>query len=274
MRYALYSSLLVLMLHVAPSNAMESSMHHQHAAPQSKAINNKIHISVENPPSKLIANKPTTIRFQLLRNKTSLSLKDLKEVHTQKIHLLLIDSALNDYQHIHPEQDNQNDGFVFTFTPKSADSYQMWVDVTPSDSNQQQFLVATIGKQNNKSMVKEISSLNASVGAYEFTLKPENELKATHEVMVTLAVKKNGMPFDQLEPVMGAYAHLVGFPIDRKSVVHIHPMGTEPTQASDRGGPELMFHLALKQAGYVKLFAQFRIDGKDVYVPFGFVVSP
>ena len=91
--------------------------------------------------------------------------------------------------------------------------------------------------------------------------------------MGKITVSKDGKPFTQLEPVMGAYAHIVGFSEDRKTVVHIHPMGEEPMNASDRGGPELSFHIEPGKSGFNKLFAQVRVDGKDVFAPFGIIVQ-
>jgi len=50
--------------------------------------------------------------------------------------------------------------------------------------------------------------------------------------------------------------------------VHVHPMGVEPTKATDRGGPELQFHINPERKGFVKFFAQMNIQGKEIFVPF------
>ena len=82
-----------------------------------------------------------------------------------------------------------------------------------------------------------------------------------------------GKPVNSLEPVMGTYGHIVGFYDDLRTVVHIHPMGDEPKNETDHGGPELHFHLEPAKGGFVKLFAQVRIGGKDIYAPFGVQVA-
>ena len=68
----------------------------------------------------------------------------------------------------------------------------------------------------------------------------------------------------------------VGWPTqdDFRTVTHVHPMGKEPTNAGDRGGPELMFHLEPSKPGFVKLFAQVKVGGKEIFVPFGVMVKP
>lgn len=101
----------------------------------------------------------------------------------------------------------------------------------------------------------------------------DSEPRAGSAVMGNITVTKDGKPFNQLEPVMGAFAHVVGFGEDYSSVLHIHPMGKEPTSDTERGGPKLDFHIEPKTAGVVKLFAQVRIDGKDIFAPFGMLVK-
>jgi len=52
----------------------------------------------------------------------------------------------------------------------------------------------------------------------------------------------DGQPFKDLEPIMGTYAHIVGFHEDGQTVLHIHPSGgAEPQQPTDRGGPSFKF---------------------------------
>lgn len=72
---------------------------------------------------------------------------------------------------------------------------------------------------------------------------------------------------------MGAYSHIVGIAEDWRTIAHVHPMGTEPKAASDRGGPTIDFHLEPRRAGFLKLFAQIQVDGHDVFLPFGLTVS-
>jgi len=85
----------------------------------------------------------------------------------------------------------------------------------------------------------------------------------------TLVVRgADGAVVRTLEPVMGAYAHLVGFYEDRTTVEHIHPMGPEPTRATDRGEGTLRFRTTPQKAGLMRLFAQFKLDGKERFARF------
>lgn len=75
------------------------------------------------------------------------------------------------------------------------------------------------------------------MGKYKFKLEFDNKSLIVNQavmgkIFITDATNK---PVKNLEPVMGAFAHIVGFYDVFKTVAHVHPMGIEPTQASDRG---------------------------------------
>lgn len=265
MKYLLSLFCLGLML-----NAFASDTHkpQHHTIRNEATTDSNIKILLEKAPSLLVANKPVTIRFQLLKDNKAMTLDELNNVHTKKIHVLVIDPSLSDYHHVHPVV-SKNNSFTFSFIPQTTGTYRMWVDITPAQTNKQEFLMSNLGTSAKRYVVKKEESLHSIVSPYDFSLKLDNKPKGGQEVMATITVMKSGKPFTKLEPVMGAFAHLVGFSSDQKSILHIHPMGKEPSQSSNRGGPELTFHIAFKEKGFVKFFAQFRINGQDVYVPFG-----
>lgn len=200
------------------------------------------------------------------------TLADLKEVHTSKLHLLIIDPSLTDYHHIHPVAGNMPGEYRFRFTPQE-NHYRVWADVTMAKSGRHSYVDADMGDGAAIASIEKTQRLSTTVDGYDFTLSFEDPLRKGEAAMANLTVSKEGKPFTKLEPVMGAYAHLVGFGEDFDSILHIHPLGEEPKTASDRGGPALMFHLEPQEAGFVKLFAQVRIDGKDLFAPFGVMVK-
>ncbi len=73
---------------------------------------------------------------------------------------------------------------------------------------------------------------------------------------------------------MGTFAHLVGFNEDAETVFHMHPIGAPISNENERGGPELDFKIYATKAGFVRLFAQVQIGGRQVFVPFGIRVLP
>ena len=215
-----------------------------------------------------------------LRDKISaepITLAKLREVHTQKIHLLIIDSSLTDYHHEHPAPESPESGeYVFTFTPAKPGPYRLWADLQPWSTNLQEYAVADIPADVAGEEVTEIrAKLQASVGSYHFELSlSPPEMKALEVTTATVRVyDAEGKPFDRLEPVMGTYAHLVGFYGDRKNVVHCHPAGKPPVHPEDRGGPELKFRFGAIRPGLIRFFCQVQINDKSIFAPFSVIVA-
>lgn len=231
-------------------------------------------VSSEHP---LQLGEKATVKIKLTKKDgTPVSLDDLQVVHTKKIHLLLVDSSLTDYHHEHPEPSDVAGEYVFSFTPKKPGSYRIWADVTPSESRHEYVITDLPGS----GAAEPISNRNVVTSgivdglSYELSLdKPD--LKVGQAIVAKIKISdQSKKPFTQLEPLMGAYAHLVGFYDDYKTVAHIHPMGEEPSKPTERGGPELEFHFMPEKPGLLKLFAQVQINGKSVFVPFALQISP
>jgi len=69
---------------------------------------------------------------------------DLREVHTQKIHLLIIDKSLSDYHHEHPQSRKTSGEYIFSFTPQKPGPYKVWADVQPYLTGIQEYAPAEI----------------------------------------------------------------------------------------------------------------------------------
>ena len=56
---------------------------------------------------------------------------DLALSHTKKLHLMLVDSSLEDYQHIHPEPVGGLGQWKFTFKPRRPGLYKAFAEMVP-----------------------------------------------------------------------------------------------------------------------------------------------
>lgn len=274
------ASAIILVLSTPAYSEANSHAEHNiagmsHGAHKEAKAQNSVKLELK-PASAFAVGKTTqvTLKITNMTDGKPLTLDDLKEAHTKKLHLLIVDPSLTDYHHIHPIAGKNAGEFVFDFTPKKSESYRVWADVIPVGTGKQEYVMADMGSAaKDKAAINKASSMTSTVDGYTFTLALDSEPKAGSAVMGNITVTKDGKPFTQLEPVMGAFAHVVGFTEDYNSVMHIHPMGKEPTSETERGGPKLEFHIEPKKAGFVKLFAQVKIDGKDVFAPFGMEVK-
>lgn len=282
MKYKLLTSASALLLALSTPAYSEPSSHTghniagmSHGAHEEAKTQNSVKLEL-NPASTLTAGKTTqvTLKMTNIEGGKPLTLDDLKESHTKKLHLLIVAPSLTDYHHIHPIAGKNSGEFVFDFTPKKNDSYRVWADVIPIATGSQEYVMADMGSAaKDKATINKDTSMVSMVDGYNFTLALDSEPKAGSTVMGNITVTKDGKPFTQLEPVMGSFAHVVGFTEDYNSVMHIHPMGKEPTSDTQRGGPKLEFHIEPKKAGFVKMFAQVKIGGKDIFAPFAIMVK-
>lgn len=113
-----------------------------------------------------------------------------------------------------------------------------------------------------------------SVYGYKFKLVFDTkDLLVNKPALGTIIITdSNNKPVTNLAPVMGAFAHIVAFHDDVNTIEHVHPMGAEPTKNTDRGGPELKFHINPEKKGFIKIFVQVNIEGKEIFVPFGVTI--
>lgn len=203
-------------------------------------------------------------------------LSELEVVHMEPIHLLIVDPSLSDYHHIHPKPAAEPGTYAFSFTPKKGGTYNVYSDLHPKPNIIQEYSFATIevaGGEPGQAEKADNREFTADGYTFKLAFDDPNLVQGT-ATGATVLVAKDGQPFDKLEPLMGAFAHMVGFSQDRENVAHIHPLGKEPETTEERGGPELKFHVGLPHPGYHVLYVQVQINGKDVFAPFGVDVAP
>ena len=212
----------------------------------------------------------TSVTLTLTRQGSPVTLEDLKEAHTEKIHLLIIDPTLTDYHHEHPVPGDTPGNYRFSFTPRKEGPYRIWADLVPVGTGKQEYAIVDLdGAFAGGEVPARASSLTATVDGLTYAVNFDGPLQAGKATLGTLTVKDaNGAVFTALEPIMGAYAHLVGFSEDLQTIAHIHPMGEEPKNPSDRGAGELQFHIQPEKSGLVRLFAQVQIGGQSKFAPF------
>ena len=152
----------------------------------------------------------------------------------------------------------------------------MWADLVPADTGRQEYVIADLGgTASNAKTSNRSPNLTTIVDQLTYAVTFERPLKAGIATLGKLTIKDaNGAVFSQLEPIMGAYAHLVGFSEDYKTIAHIHPMGEEPKNPGDRGAGELQFHIQPENEGLVRLFAQVQVGGQSKFAMFTLNVEP
>lgn len=214
-------------------------------------------------------------------NGKAVSADDLLVVHTQKLHLLIIDASLEDYQHVHPTPADRDGAFDFSFTPRRPGRYRVFADFMPRATGRALYAgavldVASANGASTPARVDAREQLSAVVDGIKFHLASSQmplRLNETANIILTVA-RENGADL-VLEDVMGAPAHLVAFDEKCSGFAHLHPAApsVEVASGSD-AGQRLAFSLNLADPGFFRLWAQVRIDGREVFAPFDLRAEP
>jgi hypothetical protein len=205
--------------------------------------------------------------------------EDLLVMHAKKLHLLITDPTLTEYQHVHPEPTRRPGEWRFLFTPRLGGRYRFFADFTPVATARSLYANADLvveGVRGNLGQVEgESPAWTAEQGGYRFTLAPAAlPVRAQQAADLKFSVKKIDGGVVPLEPVMEAYAHLVAFDASRSGFAHLHPMETDLSRRPDATQPTLAFKITIPEAGRYVIWAQVNLAGSEVFVPFWFDVAP
>jgi hypothetical protein len=262
--------ILALVLLGSAAARAQHDHHHPTAASSSKA-------ELVAPATHQGGKTASTILRLTGKDGKPIAMDQLQVAHTEKLHLLVIDETLTDYHHEHPVAADKPGEYRFDFSPRHGGTYHIWADIVPTATGQQEYVETQVKVQGSPAKKDKTLNTTATAEGYRFSLTTEKNapLQAGKATTVTVRVTStDGKDFTALEPVMGAFAHMVAFPEDLASVMHVHPMGKEPQTPTERGGPELAFHVEPEKAGFHKMFLQVQIGGREVYAAFGVEVAP
>jgi hypothetical protein len=218
---------------------------------------------------------------------------DLLTVHTRKLHLLVVDPSLADYQHLHPEPGERPGEWVFAHTPRFAGEYRVFADFTPAATGRGLYSFADYTAAAGGAGPERAAGWRApgpaeevERGDYRLSLGLEqgDTVQAGRPGTLVFAIRRaDGAPVP-LEPVMGAYVHTTAFDEGRSGFAHLHPR-LEPGEAEppkdgsaplpplrDPLRPRFAFDVMIPREGRYLVWAQFRIAGEEWFQPFALEV--
>jgi hypothetical protein len=149
----------------------------------------------------------------------------------------------------------------------------MWIDVMPTSTGREEYPWCDLAGVAPKFVSNNVESvLAADTDGYHCELKLSTETFAGEVCGASVNIQRtDGSLVNNLQPYMGAFAHIVGFADDFKSVLHIHPLGPMP-KPNESGGPLIDFKYRPLTPGYLRLFVQFNADGRLHVASFGIPV--
>ena len=240
------------------------------------------------------ANEPAELTFTV-KNASGEIMREMEIVHEKAIHLLVVSEDLQEFYHLHPEQ--QADGsFKVSFAFPNGGYYRLYADITPKGSSQivKNFTQTVVGTERPKVPLKVDEKLEKTVDGLRVVMKPDSALESGKEIMLDFQVfdAATNQPVNNLENYLGELAHFVIISEDLRDFVHAHPMSKDNVKSaehshdagtSEKHDDKLMSadsnsvvsaHVAFPNAAKYKIWAQFQRAGKVITVPFTIETKP
>jgi hypothetical protein len=182
-------------------------------------------------------------------------------VHEKTLHLFVVSRDLQYFAHLHPEQ--LADGSFRLAHPLAPGTYMLIADFLPEGGTAQMAQKAIIVPGPPRSLPAADESHGLRV-----RLATEGIAAGKHGVLTfTVEDAATGTPVTDLEPYLGAPAHMLMVRSDLGDAVHAHP------EERATRGPTVSFHPVIPVAGAYRLWIQFQRGGRVSTTAFDLTVD-
>ncbi len=224
-----------------------------------------------NRPDLVSPNQDVTLRFQVFDASSGNQVQLFSTVYEKLMHLIIVDSSLNYFSHIHPVQDAN--GFTITTQFPKDGEYHLYINFQPLGAIEQQFaftLKVGSGALQLSSAVPD-DDQTKTFGDYMVSVSHPKPLLAAQLSVGGQRLKftmrdKNGNAVTNLKPYLAAFGHLVIINEQTFDYLHVHPANLVAPKPDAVSGPDVEF-LPIGIYGPVKpgtyrVFAEFNPGGK------------
>jgi hypothetical protein len=216
----------------------------------------------------LAPGQPVNLQIRFERKDPRAPVTDFEVSHEKKLHFFIVSEDMSFFAHEHPTAADVATGkWTLPFTFPSAGKYRLYSDFR-STALGPTVAMATLevpGAAPAKAALVVDSAMQKTFGSIKVTLATTPSPLGLGDAMIKYTIEDavTGQPVTDLEPYLGAFAHLFILNEDLISMAHAHPRGAEPT-ADSRGGPTVELHASLPKTGIYKLWGQFQRGGKVI----------
>lgn len=245
-----------------------------------------VHAEFRTDPAEVNTGRPIALVFTI-RNEQGRAVRDLQIVHEKPAHLLIISEDLSEFEHLHPQQE-QDGSLRATHSFPVGGVYRLYLDFAPAGGEPivERFTLHVQGTTSSWVQRSEgaVDLRTREADGLRVALSIEKPLRAGEEAMLRFACfdVRTGRPATDLEPYLGAMAHFVIISRDGEEFLHAHSMpahtmsgGHGHGRAASSGGharmasgAEVIAHTRFPRAGFYKIWAQFQSRGRVITVPF------
>lgn len=231
-----------------------------------------------NHPETLSPNQDIPLTFKVFDASNGSQVQLFNLVYEKNMHLIIVNSELNYYEHIHPEQ--KADSFQVTTRFPKAGQYKLYIDFQPIGAIEQQFaFTLNIGaSQIGKNTDQPDQSLTKTFGSYQVSLEYPRPLRAQElsfgQKIFKFTIKdaSNDQPVTTLRPYLASFGHLVMIKQDTYEYIHVHPNRLIAPRPNENGGPTVEFMpigiYGPIKPGIYKVFTQFNPNNELILTDF------
>ena len=211
----------------------------------------------------------TGLRIVIRDPATSQPVTAFETVHERPLHLFVVSRSLEYFAHVHPEPVAGGAFEVHHAIP--AGEYMVVADFVPRGGSPQTLQRAivtprTSGLSQPVRLTRSVLTQTAR-GLRTQLLAGDVAAGRNGHLTFDVAESSGGQPVKDLEPYLGAPAHLFIASADLTETMHAHP---DTTAA---GGSRLIFDVTLPKPGAYRMWLQIQRHGNVITLPFTLVVS-
>ena len=207
-------------------------------------------------------NQPIKFSYKIKNDKGEI-LKKYEIAHEKIMHFIVVRKDLQNFQHLHPDFNQENDEFSIDISFPTDGPYRVFPDFTPSLDNPQKLPVTVFHDMEVGDMdqytaqpVESKTQPSQEIGSYRITYEL-SPIMAGNEINYSLTIEKDNQPVTDLQTYLGALGHSVILKKDSLDFIHTH--------AGETGtGPKIKFATTLPQSGVYKIFTQFQHRNKVI----------
>lgn len=185
---------------------------------------------------------------------------DFAVSHEKELHLIVVRSDGQRFEHVHPTMDPQTGTWSAPWTWTEAGTYRVFTDFVPNGENAPNVTLTRTVEVAGDVTPRPATAVQRAdtVGGYQVSLS--GDLAAGESRELTLEVTRNGRPVTTLQPYLGAFGHLVALREGDLAFLHVHAEGEDPAPGAT-AGPAISFAAEAPTAGRYLLYLDFQVDG-------------
>ena len=212
---------------------------------------------------------PARFNLTVLHPESKAPVRDFAVVHDKRFHLFVVSQDLEDFAHIHPEQE-EDGSWTIEHTLALPGYYRIYADFLPIGGTPQVLARTLATARHDGDLSTAVPALRPDTGfvksagatTVQLTVLPSSFIVAGRTVKLQYHLTDRGSPVTDLEPYLGAWGHTLVLSEDALEYVHAHPLEYLPPDAADiNGGPTVTFDATFPKPGRYRLWTQFKRRG-------------